>query len=409
MDYIKSNSLFEILEVFKEDFKQFELDSEGVVIEHALGRFVAEDIRVRDELPGFDKAAVDGFAVISGDTYGTGDGQRAVFTQIGQSEVGKECSITLGTSECLYVSAGAMMPLNGDAVISIEDTEVIGPLEVAINSMVNRGENVIRKGNDLKKHDILLHKGTRVGAREVGALAGAGFSHVKVFKKIHIAVISTGEEIVEPFNTILLPGKVRDINSHMICAELRNIGVITTNKGIVKDNSREMEESLKKSLETCDIILISGGSSEGTMDKTLSVIKRIDGVELITSKIGINPGKDTIIAKLGNKIVYGLPGNPVSALITVNLLVKPLVLQLNKAKNKQLTIKARCMIDYSSTLGREEYLMVKLDNNEDGYIAIPLTSKIGLVTSMLKSDGYIKIRASDDGVKRGQEVGVVLF
>lgn len=403
------NTLYETLEILWEFSESIGLEAEEVGIENALGRFAGQDIAVKGDLPGFERAGVDGFALISGDTFGIDDAEQRIFSRVGQSEAGQECTINLGPNECVYVSAGAMLPPNADAVLPIDDSEVVGPLEIAVNRSMYRGENVIHKSDDYKKEDVLITAGTRIGVGEIGALAGAGVNHVNVFRKIHASVISTGEEVVEPFNTKLLQGKVRDVNSYYICAGLKEMSVTAVNRGIVRDNSRDMEEILEKSLTSSDVIIITGGSSEGTMDKTLSVIRRIQDVEILTDKIGINPGKDTIIARINEKIIYGLPGSPVSALLTMDLLVRPLILWMNKSEDKHYSIKARCLNDYKASSGKEEYVAVSLDNNENEYTALPLSEKAGPISSMIKADGYIKIRASDEEVKEGQKVDVILF
>lgn len=409
MDYIKLNTLHEILEKTKERFGDFKLDTEMVGIEHALNRFTAEDIIVNEDLPGFDRSNVDGFALISGDTLGENEGTSSIFSQIGQTEAGKECYITIGADECVYVSAGAMLPLNADGVAHIEDCEVIGPMEVSVNGPIERWENVVRKGDDFRKGDILLYRGMRIGAREIAALAGAGCNHINVFRKLHVSVISTGEEVIEPFNSRILPGQVRDMNSYTICAFLKKFGATTMNMGIARDNARGIEEILEKSLSTSDIIVITGGSSDGTRDKTLNIIKRIEGVEIITNKIGIMPGSDTIVAKAGDKMIFGLPGNPVSAMILLETLVKPFILFSNNAHEESMIIKARCLKDYKSRTNKEEYLIVSLDKEEDEYVLVPFTGRTGYVSSMLNADGYIRIRPSDEGIREGQEVEVFLF
>ena len=409
MEHMKLNILQEVLEEIRDSFSDFELETEVVGIEHALDRFAAEDIVVKEDLPGFDRSNVDGFAVISGDTLGESGGVNIIFSQIGESEAGKECRITLGADECVYVSAGAMIPLNADCVAYVDDCEVIGPAEVSIDGHVERWENVVRRGDDFRKGDVLLHKGIRIDAREIGALAGAGFNRVNVYRKLNVSVISTGEEVMEPFNSRLLPGQVRDMNSYAISALLKEFGVAAINMGIVRDNAREIEGVLEKSLSSSDIIIITGGSSKGTRDQTLSVIKRIEGVEILTHKIGIMPGSDTIVAKAGDKIIFGLPGNPASALITLNILVKPVILFANKAYEGSISIKARCLKDYKSRTNKEEYLIVSLDKDEDEYMAISLAGRTGYISSILNADGYVRIRPSDDGISEGQEIEVFLF
>lgn len=408
MEYHKLNALYEVLEIISNKFNEFELEKEEVGIENAYGRFLAENIIVNNDIPGFDRAAVDGFALISKNTLYKKDGIVGVFKQIGQSEVGKECILTIDNFECVYVSEGAMIPKNADAVVSLNDCEIAGPYEVVVNDPIEKYQNVIRKGEDIRAGACLLNKGDRIKAKEIGALAGAGINHIKVFRRLNASVISAGEEFVEHFSNILYPGKVRDINSFTTCALLKEMGVVATNKGIHKDYSKDIENVLEKSLEVSDIIIISGGTSSGTMDKTLNLIKRIEEVEILADNIAMNPGKDTIVAKLGDKVVLGLPGKPTSIFITMQLLVKNLVSILNKSQSKVITIKAICTDNYKSLPGREEYLLINLDKNEHEYLAAPIIGK-GLITQILHADGYTKIRPSDGGVIKGQEIEVVLF
>jgi len=407
MEHFTLNTLYEVLGKLQKNFGDISLETEKVGLEHLFGRYTSEDISVREDIPCFDSSLTDGFAVISGDTFGLWEGNKKVFNQIGQIEIGQECLLNLGPNECAYISSGAMLPKNADCVIPLDDIELTGPGEIVINRVIDRWENVIRKGDDLKTGDIIIKKGTRIGVREMGALAGSGVGHVNVFRKIKAAVISTGEELVEPYSSVVRPGKVRDINSHMICDALKSFGIVPINMGIAGDDSRKMEEIIADSLETADIIIISGGSSQGTMDKTYSVIKRINGGEIITNKIGIEPGRDTVIAKYGNKAVFGLPGNPISVLLILHILVRPLIFWLNKSVPRTFALKAICTDNYKSSTGREEYLLVNLDINENEYRATPILYKKGCITSMIEGNGYVKIRASDEGIKNGQEIEVI--
>lgn len=409
MEQFTMNTVYEVLSKLQKSFEKFSLEAEKVGLEHLFGRYTSEDVILQEDIPCFDRALIDGYALISGDTFGLGEGNNKPFSQVGQCEVGQECEINLGPNECVYISSGAMIPLNADAVVPIEDIELTGPGEVLINRFIDRWENVIRKGDDLKTGEILIKEGTRLGVREMGALAGSGIGHVNVIKKIRAAVISTGEELVQPYSTIIKPGKVRDINSHMICDALKSFGVVPINMGIAGDDSRKMEEIIADSLETADLIIISGGSSKGTMDKTYSVIKRINGGEIITNKIGIEPGRDTIIAKCGDKAIFGLPGNPISVLLTLHILVRPLILWMNKSQPRNLSIRAVCTENYKSSIGREEYVLVNLDMNDNEFTASPILHKKGFITSMIKGNAYVKIRASDEGIKRGQEIEVVVM
>ncbi|MGE5328899.1 MAG: molybdopterin molybdotransferase MoeA [Deltaproteobacteria bacterium] len=409
MEQFSLNTVYDVLGNLQKNFGNISLEIEKVGLEHLFGRYAAEDIILNEDTPCFDRALIDGYALISGDTFGLGEESKMIFNQVGQSEIGQECKIELGPNECVYISSGAMIPPNADAVVSPDDIELTGPGQVLINKFVDRWENVIRKGDDLKAGGILIKTGTRIGVREIGALAGAGIGHINVFKKLKAAVISTGEELVKAYSSDIKPGKVRDINSHMICDALKSFGVVPINMGIAGDDSRKMEEIITDSLETADIIIITGGSSHGTMDKTYNVIKRINGGEIITNKIAMEPGRDTIIAKYENKAIIGLPGNPISVLLILHILVRPLMLWLNKSQERSFSIKAVCTENYESPIGKERYLLVTIDRNDNGFTAAPILHTKGFITSMMNGNGFVKIRASDEGIKRGEEVEVILL
>ena len=409
MEQMKLHTLNDVLEKIRESFNSFELETETIGIDHAIDRYIAEDIIAKEDLPAFNRSNVDGFAIISGDTLGESGGRRSIFTQIGESEAGTECKLILGVDECVYVSSGAMIPPNADAVAHIEDCEIIGPLEVAIEGPIERWENVVRKGGDFANGEILLSKGNKIGIGEIAALAGAGINHIKVFKKLSASLISTGEELVESFNSSLKPGQSRDINSFTLSVALKKLGVSAANMGITKGNARIMEDTLSKSLENSDLVIITGGSSTGKKDDAHNVIKRIEGIEIIADSIGIAPGSGTIIGKVENKIIFGLPGNPASAMLTLHLLVKPFIMFINKSFKENFVVTARCQRSYKSRTKKEEYLLVSLESDGNEYSVTSINGRAGYITSLLNTDGFIRLRSSEDGLKEGQSVEVSLF
>lgn len=409
MERYTLRTLNDTLATLKKNIEDIELEQEEVGLEHLFGRYSAEDIHVNEDIPGFDRASTDGYAIISGDTFGIEEEKGRVFTIIGRCEIGEECKYNLGPNECIHISEGAMIPPNADSVVSMEDIELIGPSEAIIRRAIERWENVVRKGDDIKKGEVLIKKGAKIGVREMGALSGAGLNHIKVNRKLKVGIISTGVEIVEAYTRTLQLGKMRDINSHMVCDAVKSFGGVPINLGIVKDNSGEMEKTIAEGLDTADILVITGGSAQGTMDKTLSVIKRIEGVEILTDKIAIEPGSETIIARVYDKIIMGLPGNPISALIVLNMIGRSLISWINRTDASGIAIKAKYMADYKATTGREEYILVNVERNEGEYIATPVRSKKGFLTSLLKGNAYIRIRASDDGIKKGEEIEAFLL
>ncbi|MGB9596301.1 MAG: molybdopterin molybdotransferase MoeA, partial [Candidatus Poribacteria bacterium] len=276
------------------------LPAETINIYNALDRVLAEDIISPVDLPGFDRATMDGFAVRAKDTFGASSGSPAYLNLIGEVKMGENATIEVSQGEAVKVSTGSMLPLGADAVVMIEWTEFFDDQTIEIIRSVAPGDNIVKKDEDLHKGENLLDKGQILRPQDIGALAGIGITSVNVVRSPKVAIISSGDEIISPDQTPEI-GQIRDINSYSIYSLAKKAGGQPIIMGIIKDEYNLLRSTMEKALEDADIAIISGGSSIGTRDVTIDVIGSLKDAEILVHGISIKPGKPTIIAKVGDK------------------------------------------------------------------------------------------------------------
>lgn len=407
--FFKVKTPSEVQKIIKELVKP--LSSETMNIQDSLDRVLAEDITSPIDLPGFNRSTMDGFAVKAKDTFGTSAGSPAYLNLLGEIKMGEIASMSITDGEAIRVSTGSMIPQGADAVVMIEYTELLDNKTIEITRHVAPGNNIIKCDEDIAKGDIILHKGHTLRPQDIGALAGIGILQINVVKKPKIAIISSGDEIIPPEQAPNL-GQIRDINSYSLSALAVKYGGIPINIGIVKDDYQMLSEKMMQSLEVAQITIISGGSSVGTRDITIDVIRSLNNAEVLVHGVSIKPGKPTIFAKVGDKYVFGLPGNPVSVMVTFNLFVGYMIKLLSGAEPKlwePLSVKAKLNRNISSTPGTEEYICTTLIKSDDKIIAEPILGKSAMISMMVKADGLIKIPQDVEGLEAGTEVDVFIF
>jgi len=400
--------------------------SEVIPVVEAYGRVLAKDLVSPTDLPHFHRANMDGYVVRAQDTFGASSGLPAYLKLAGVIEMGREAKRSPGKGEIMRISTGGMLPPGTDAVVMVEYTEEMGDGTVEIHRGVSPWENVIRAGEDIKKGDAVFKKGRRLRAHDLGALTGVGITKIPVCHRPKVALISTGDEIVDPAKTPK-PGQVRNVNQYSLRAMITECGGETVDFGVIKDDRPLFERTLAKALTSADIVMISGGSSVGAKDMTVDVICSFPNSEMFFHGISIAPGKPTIFAKARDKPVMGLPGHPVSALIVFELFGGPLVRMVGgespaSAFAFQRTVRAVLGQNVASAPGREDYVRVVLerrgaapqngpfDSAQDRRLyARPLPGKSGAIFSLVKADGMVCIPLSDEGLEAGEEVEVILF
>lgn len=376
---------------------QVKSSSETLDIVSACGRISAEDVVSDENLPPFDRSTMDGYALYSRDSFGAGPAVPAMLEIVGEIAMGEVSDITLERGACVRISTGGMLPKGADAVIPVEYTDKGIDGFCYVFKSVAPFENVTKAGDDIRKGQIILPADSAVTPAGAAALAVAGITEVSVYTKIKVGIISTGDELV-PCNSEISAGKIRDINSVMLSALCEKHGAIAINYGIVPDDYSLLEHTVAKAVSECDIVLISGGSSAGEKDNTSNVIAALGTV--YCHGIAVKPGKPTIIGKISDKAVFGLPGHPAAAYFTAVELVVPLL-----SGDCRVTERLPLAVNVSSNNGREEFVCVRIADGR----AVPVYAKSGIISVLAECDGYIKIGRNTEGLAAGTEVEVFGF
>jgi molybdopterin molybdotransferase len=379
----------------------------------ARARVLADELRSAVDLPHFHRAAMDGYAVIAKDTFGASQSLPAYLKLAGVVEMGKEAAQPLTPGTAMRISTGGMMPPHADSVVMVEYTDETDAGLVEIHRGVSPWQNVIQIGDDIKKGELVFPRGRRLRAHDLGALTGVGIASIPVFKKPRIALISTGDEIVD-VESEPRPGQVRNINQHSLAGLIEECGGELKDWGVVRDDRTALRDAIAGALEWSDLVLLSGGSSMGAKDIALETILSFPDAQFVFHGISIAPGKPTIFAKACGKPILGLPGYPVSALVIFDLFAAPLIRRLGGENLDVLekfsrSVRAVLKTNVASQIGREDYVRVVLERSPAGLLAAPLPSKSGAIFTLVKADGMVRVDMNQDGLEQGEEVEVILF
>lgn len=385
------------------------LKMETVKLSEAYGKCLAEDIYAKENIPDFRRATVDGYAVKASDTQGAGDSVPVFLSVVGEISIGKPALREIKNGECAYVPTGGMIPDGADAMVMVEYTELFDKRDAAVYSSVSAGNGVVQIGEDAKKGELLLSRGTVLHSAQTGVLASLGKHMVKVYAPWHITIISTGDELAEVGEE---KGRcqVYDINTHALYALAKEQGMTVDKAFSVKDEDEKIEQALKDALLCSDIVVISGGSSQGKKDMTADIIDKIAEPGVWTHGLALKPGKPTIVGmdKPSGTLIIGLPGHPVAAIMVFQLLL--VWLQKNLRGEKEAPgVPAVLSSNIPGAAGRAVCQTVKLEKEENGYRAIPVFGKSGLMHTLTQADGYVLVEADKEGICKGETVYVQLL
>ncbi|MCS7175094.1 molybdopterin molybdotransferase MoeA [Pseudothermotoga sp.] len=375
---------------------------EQISVLESLGFVSAEDIPARQDLPGFNKSLVDGYAVRAKDTTGASTSFPAVLHFAFEVKVGEEPKRPLGQNEAAWIATGAMLPIGADAVVMAEHTQRFGEY-VEVMKPVAVGENVFKKDDDVKLGQLIVTKGVRIGPGHLQLMFQLGIQRLKVFRRVSVGVISTGDEIVEPFEQNKSIAQVRDSNSYTLECWLKSLGFRIERVGLCRDDEEMLFKMLKDSMKNHDAIVIVGGSSIGTRDFTESAMNRSGKPGVIFHGILMQPGKPTVLGLLDGKPVVGLPGNPVSFTVSARFVLLPILRKLEGEidflpKPVGMVKLAR---NVSSRQGREHFVRVRLFVRDAQVWAEPLESETAQVSNLAMADGVIRLPANIEGLYAG--------
>lgn len=383
--------------------QHFHFETEVVHIDAAYDRVLAEDIVAAIDVPGFRRSTVDGFAVKSSDVRGASETMPMLLNDLGKIEMGETARLVLNDEETVYVPTGGMVPEGADAMVMIEYSERFSEDTIGILKAAVPLEHVVGIGSDVKTGQQILSQHQRIKARHIGVLAASGIFKVKVYKALTATVISTGDELITT-DKVLEQGEVFDINTHTLKNHLKNFDIQVDNTYVLKDNRELIKTTIEKSLLESDMVLISGGSSVGEKDYTADIIDELsedDGV--LIHGLAIKPGKPTIVGKVNQKLILGLPGHPVSALIVMDQMIRMYL--SGRADYEPHKFKGVLSHNVHAAPGKETFVMVKLENDK----VVPVYGKSGMITMMSDADGYIRIHEDQEGLDQGEEVTVYLL
>lgn len=391
--------------LMREQFLKTAPHSEFTRLADGLGRVLARDAVTQIDIPGFDRSAMDGYAVRAEDILDAGKDAPVVLKKVGEVRMGQTPNFTVGPGQCAYIPTGGRMPVGADSVVMVEYTEAADDGSVLIKSSIQPGKNVALAGDDVKTGNVVLRGGTKLRPHDLGALAAMGLDEIEVFKKLRVGVISTGDELVEP-GAELSGAAIYDINSHTLSSGVINDGGIPIRYGIVRDELKQLRGALDTALDQCDLILISGGSSVGTKDLTHGLIEAVGNV--IVHGVAIKPGKPTIIGKIAGKPVFGIPGHPVSAFLIYLVVVRPLLLQMTGiADVPDDSVSAVLTADITPSDGRDTFVPVCLKSNGPELYATPLSYKSGLITTLSGAGGFVRVPRGCPGYSTGEKASVL--
>ncbi len=383
---------------------------ESIPIAEALHRVIAESPIAPGPLPAFARSTMDGYAVRAADTFGASEALPAYLTVIGESPMGKAPAFEVGKGQAAMIHTGGMLPAGADAVVMVERTQPARENEVEVLRPVAFGENVIQIGEDIKAGEALLPIGHRLRPQDLGGLAATGITRVSVARRPRVAILATGDEVV-PADAEPAPGQVRDVNTYTIAGLIERAGGIPLPRGIIPDNFGALYEAARAALDASDALVLSAGSSVSVRDMTSGVIDELGKPGVLVHGVSLKPGKPTILAVCGGKPVFGLPGNPVSALVVADLFVTPTLWRMQGCAQSlpYRSIRARLARNVASTPGREDYVQVKLVERDGELWADPVLGKSNLIYTLVKADGLMVVPLDASGVQEGDLVEVRLF
>jgi putative molybdopterin biosynthesis protein len=385
------------------------LGPEEILLADALGRVLAGDVVAQVDVPSFDRSNYDGYALRAADTYGAGEEKPRrprLLPEVLVTGVAPQSEVAAGTA--VTIATGGMLPRGADAVAMVEHCDEEGERLIVRNAVVP-GFGVSFAGTDIARGETVLRGGELLGSRETGVLAAIGVSRVTVWRRPRVAIISTGDEMIEPGEP-MRPGMVYDSNARILADAVRELGGEPVAMGIVGDNVRELRIKLHDALAACDLVLLSGGTSKGAGDLSYRVVSEIGEPGIVAHGVALKPGKPICLAAHRGKAVVVLPGFPTSAIFTFHEFVAPLVRALGgRPVLERSTLQARLAVKVNSEIGRTEYLLVGLVEGPSLPVAYPMGKGSGSVTAFSRADGFVTIGRHEEIVDAGSIVTVRLL
>jgi molybdenum cofactor synthesis domain-containing protein len=376
----------------------------------ALGAALAEDVIAPIDVPPFDRSNVDGFAVRSADLASAGE-STTVRLMLNDEVIacGTAPTRPVLSGTATPIATGGPVPRGADAIVMVEHTQPAGPRAIEIRRAASPGQFVSYAGSDIARGEALLRAGTIVGSREIGMLAACGIAQVSVARRPRVAIISTGDELVQPGQP-LRPAAIYDTNGAIVTAAISENGGEPRFLGAFPDDEEKLESAMRQALQTSDMLVLSGGTSKGAGDVSHRIVARLGKPGIIAHGVALKPGKPLCLAVCDGKPVIILPGFPTSAMFTFHDMIVPVLRRMaGLPPRSDAKVSAKVPVRIASEMGRTEFVMVSLVEGADGLIAYPTGKGSGAITSFAQADGFLRIDALADQMPAGSQAEVTLF
>ncbi len=381
-----------------------QLPAEDLSLLESQGLALAEDVRARFDSPPFDNSAVDGYAVRSADAEAG-----RTFRVVDEAPAGRPAAKSVGEGEAIKIFTGGVIPEGADAVVMVENTTGWGE-RFELKKAASPGQNVRGSGEDVRGGDVILKKGAEVGPPEIALAATQGYGGLPVYRRPKVVVLSTGTELVEPGARDLSPGEIYDSNSFAVIAQARELGAETRRISAASDDPDLIRDALSEVLETADVVVTSGGVSVGEKDLVKGTMLEL-GVQQIFWGVKFKPGKPLFFGVRGDVRLFGLPGNPVSAMVCFELFVRPALMRMmGREDKKRPHIDVYFQEDIKNNFGRMHAMRVSLERTEKGWLARSVGAQgSGLVSSLIRADALALIGPDSEGARAGEPVEAIVL
>lgn len=405
MKLLHTDTLLEAREKLKIATQNKHFKTIHIKTEDSLSSICAKDIYALEDVPSFRRSTVDGYALIASDTLGASESNPLFFDICGHIAIQEEASMKVNSLQAVQVETGSMIPDGANAVIMVEYCEEYIPHHLACFKAVSVGENITQIGEDVQKGHCLIKQGKKIDAYDIGMLVSQGITDIEVFQPLDISIISTGDELID-FHETRQSAHMRDMNSYTLSSLANLYGMHVISSKLVKDSQKEIENVVSDAIEKSDIVIVSGGSSKGNKDYTASVFHTLTN-NVFTHGISIKPGKPTLIAyeETHQCLCVGLPGHPLAAILMFDLIVYDWYLYKTGYQRRKPYF-ATMQENVSSNQGRETCLLVEIIEDHHEYLAYPLYSRSGNMSSLQKAYGYVLIPRQKEGLKKGEKVRI---
>jgi len=380
------------------------LSAESVPLLRAQGLALAEDLKARFDSPPFDNSAVDGYAVRSADAEAG-----RTFRVVDEAPAGRPATKSVGEGEAVKIFTGGVIPGGADAVVMVENTSGWGE-EFELDKPASQGQNVRRSGEDAREGEVMLREGREIGPPEIALAATQGYGELPVYRRPRVVVLSTGTELVEPGSRDLEPGEIYDSNSFAMVAQAREVGAEASRISAASDDAGVLRGAVREALESADVVVTSGGVSVGEKDLVKATMLDL-GVEQVFWGVRFKPGKPLFFGARDGVSVFGLPGNPVSAMVCFELFVRPALMKMMGREEKgRLRIEVYFEDDVSNSFGRMHAMRVSVERTQRGWLARSVGAQgSGLVSSLTRADALALIGPDSRGVRAGEPVEAIVL